>query len=238
MGKLLAAGRSAILLVPEIGLTPAAAANLYRIFGEQVAILHSALSNDERAEQWHRIHNGDARIVVGTRSAVFAPVKDLALVVIDEEHDSSYKQEETPRYNARDVAVMRGKLTAAAVVLASATPSLEPYHNAREGNYKPIELRERVQQGPLPEVEVLDMRLEFQLTGEEKVFSRALVEEVQERLSASEQAIILLNRRGYSAVVLCRSCGEKLQCVNCAVALTHHKSGLSPALLNRRVPVG
>jgi primosomal protein N' (replication factor Y) len=238
MQSVLAQGRAAILLVPEIGLTPAAAANLHRIFGEQVAILHSGLTNAERAEQWHRIHRGQARIVVGTRSAVFAPVKDLALVVIDEEHDSSYKQEETPRYNARDVAVMRGKLTAAAVVLASATPSLETYHNAREGKYKLIELRERVQQRPLPEVEVLDMRLEFQLTGEEKFFSRALVEEVQERLSASEQAIILLNRRGYSAVVLCRSCGEKLQCVNCAVALTHHKGGLSPAGLNRRVPVG
>jgi primosomal protein N' (replication factor Y) len=238
MQSVLAQGRAAILLVPEIGLTPAAAANLHRIFGEQVAILHSGLTNAERAEQWHRIHRGDARIVVGTRSAVFAPVKDLALLVVDEEHDSSYKQEETPRYNARDVAVMRGKLTGAAVVLASATPSLETYHNAREGKYSLIELRERVQQRPLPEVEVIDMRLEFQLTGEEKFFSRALVEEVQERLNASEQVIILLNRRGYSAVVLCRSCGDKLQCVNCAVALTHHKGGLSPAALTRRVPVG
>ncbi len=238
MQSVLAQGRAAILLVPEIGLTPAAAANLHRIFGDQVAILHSGLTNAERAEQWHRIHRGDARIVVGTRSAVFAPVKDLALLVVDEEHDSSYKQEETPRYNARDVAVMRGKLTGAAVVLASATPSLETYHNAREGKYRLIELRERVQQRPLPDVEVIDMRLEFQLTGEEKFFSRALVEEVQERLNASEQVIILLNRRGYSAVVLCRSCGEKLQCVNCAVALTHHKSGLSPAALTRRVPAG
>src|SRR6185312_6489802 len=203
MQSVLAQGRSAILLVPEIGLTPAAAANLYRIFGEQVAILHSGLTNDERAEQWHRIHRGDARIVVGTRSAVFAPVRDLALIVIDEEHDSSYKQEETPRYNGRDVAVMRGKLSVAAVVLASATPALETYHNAREGKYRLIELRERVQQRPLPEVEIIDMREEFQQSGEEKIFSRRLVEQVTARLDAKEQVIILLNRRGYSAVVLC-----------------------------------
>ena len=238
MQSVLAQGRSAILLVPEIGLTPAAAANLHRIFGDQVAILHSGLTNDERAEQWHRIHRGDARIVVGTRSAVFAPVKDLALVVVDEEHDSSYKQEETPRYNGRDVAIMRGKLSAAAVVLASATPALETYHNARQGRYRLIELRERVQQRPLPEVEVLDMRLEFQQMGEEKFFSRKLVEEVRERLEAREQVIILLNRRGYSAVVFCRSCGETLQCINCAVSLTHHKGVISPALLARRVPAG
>ncbi len=238
MQSVLAAGRSAILLVPEIGLTPAAAANLYRIFGEQVAILHSGLTNDERAEQWHRIHRGDARIVVGTRSAVFAPARDLSLIVIDEEHDGSYKQEETPRYNGRDVAVMRGKFSNAAVVLASATPALETYHNAREGKYRLIELRERVQQRPLPEVEIIDMREEFQQTGEEKIFSRRLIEQVTERLEAKEQVLLLLNRRGYSAVVLCRSCGEKMQCVNCAVALTHHKGMISPAALSQRVPVG
>ena len=238
MQSVLAQGRSAILLVPEIGLTPAAAANLHRVFGSEVAILHSGLTDDERAEQWHRIHRGDARIVVGTRSAVFAPVNDLALIVVDEEHDSSYKQEETPRYNGRDVAVMRGKLSAAAVVLASATPALETYHNARAGKYRLIELRERVQQRPLPEVEIIDMREEFQQTGEEKFFSRRLVEEVRARLEAKEQAMILLNRRGYSAVVLCRSCGEKLQCINCAVSLTHHKGAVSPAALGRRVPAG
>ena len=238
MQSVLAQGRSAILLVPEIGLTPAAAANLHRVFGSEVAILHSGLTDDERAEQWHRIHRGDARIVVGTRSAVFAPVSDLALIVIDEEHDSSYKQEETPRYNGRDVAVMRGKLSSAAVVLASATPALETYHNARTGKYKLIELRERVQQRPLPEVEIIDMREEFQQTGEEKFFSRRLVEEVRGRLEVKEQVMILLNRRGYSAVVLCRSCGEKLQCVNCAVSLTHHKGAISPVALGRRVPAG
>ena len=238
MQSVLVQGRSAILLVPEIGLTPAAAANLHRIFGSEVAILHSGLTDDERAEQWHRIHRGDAHIVVGTRSAVFAPVTDLALIVIDEEHDSSYKQEETPRYNGRDVAVMRGKLASAAVVLASATPALETYHNARTGKYKLIELRERVQQRAMPEVEIIDMREEFQQTGEDKFFSRRLVEEIRARLDANEQAMILLNRRGYSAVVLCRSCGEKMQCINCAVSLTHHKAAISPASLARRVPAG
>jgi len=223
MKQVLAAGKGAILLVPEIGLTPAAAANLHRIFGEQVAILHSALSNDERAEQWHRIHRGEARIVVGTRSAVFAPVRELALIIVDEEHDSSYKQEETPRYHGRDVAVMRGKMENAAVVLGSATPSLESFQNAKRGKYQLIELRERVEQRPMPEVELVDMRGEFQLTGQDQIFSSRLMEEVNERLALGEQAIILLNRRGYSSVVLCRSCGETVQCKNCAIAMTHHK---------------
>ncbi|HTD24754.1 MAG TPA: primosomal protein N' [Terriglobales bacterium] len=223
MQSVLAEGRSAILLVPEIGLTPAAAANLHNLFGDEVAILHSALSPDERAEQWRRIRAGDARIVVGTRSAVFAPVHDLALIVVDEEHDSSYKQEETPRYHGRDVAVMRGKLANATVVLASATPSLESYHNTQSGRYELIELRQRVEKRPLPEVEVVDMRAEFQQTGEDRIFSRQLAQEVRERLERNEQAMILLNRRGYSPVVLCRACGETVQCRDCAIALTHHK---------------
>src|SRR5438067_8602333 len=239
MQSVLAQARSAILLVPEIGLTPAAAANLHRIFGEQVAILHSGLTNDERAEQWHRIHRRDARIVVGTRSAVFAPVRDLALVVVDEEHDSSYKQEETPRYNGRDIAVIRGKLSQAAVVLGSATPSLETYHNSQTGKYSLIELRERVERRPLPEVELVDMRNEFQETGEEQIFSRQLLTEIEQRLGRSEQVIVLLNRRGYSAVVLCRACGETIQCRNCAIAMTHHKG--SPRLechyCGYRIPV-
>jgi primosomal protein N' (replication factor Y) (superfamily II helicase) len=225
MQAVLEAGRSALLLVPEIGLTPAAAANLHQVFGEQVAILHSALSADERAEQWHRIRRGEAKIVVGTRSAVFAPVTDLALIVVDEEHDHSYKQEETPRYHGRDVAVMRGKLSNAAVVLASATPSIESYHNAESGKYKLIELSERVERRPLPEVEIVDMKFDFQQSGEDRLFSRQLIEEVTERLVRGEQAMILLNRRGYSSVVLCRACGETLQCKNCTIALTYHKAG-------------
>jgi primosomal protein N' (replication factor Y) len=225
MQAVLESGRSAILLVPEIGLTPAAAANLYQVFGDQVAILHSALSGDERAEQWHRIRRGETRIVVGTRSAVFAPVRDLALIVVDEEHDHSYKQEETPRYHGRDVAVMRGKLGQAAVVLASATPSVESYHNAGSGKYRLLELSQRVELRPLPEVEIVDMKLEFQRAGEDQIFSRQLVNEVTQRLDRGEQAMILLNRRGYSSVVLCRSCGETLQCKNCTIALTFHKAG-------------
>jgi len=223
MQDVLAAGRSAILLVPEIGLTPQAAASLCEIFGDQVAILHSALSDAERAEQWHRIRKGDARVVVGTRSAVFAPVRDLALIVVDEEQDSSYKQEEMPRYHGRDVAIMRGKICGAVVVLGSATPAMESFHNALSGKYTLLELPERVEQRPLPEVELVDMRAEFQQTGEDQVFSRRLVEEIRERLERDEQAMILLNRRGYSPVVLCRSCGETVQCRNCAIAMTHHR---------------
>jgi len=223
MRAVLEAGRSAILLVPEIGLTPAMAADLHQVFGNEVAILHSALSDQERAEQWHRIKRGEARIVVGTRSAVFAPVADLALIIVDEEQDSSYKQEETPRYHARDVAVMRAKMADAIVVLGSATPSMESYFNAKKKKYALVELPDRVEQRPLPEVEIIDMRQEFQETGHEQVISRKLTDEIKERLSRHEQVMVLLNRRGYSPVVLCRTCGKTLECKNCAIALTHHK---------------
>src|ERR1700758_3835902 len=223
MRTVLEAGRSAILLVPEIGLTPTVAADLHQVFGDEVAILHSALSDQERAEQWHRIRRGEARMVVGTRSAVFAPVADLSLIIVDEEQDSSYKQEETPRYNARDVAVMRAKMANAVVVLGSATPSLESYYNATKHKYALLELPDRVEQRPLPEVELIDMKQEFQETGTEQVISRKLAEEIRERLERKEQVMILLNRRGYSPVALCRACGSRMECRNCAVALTHHK---------------
>jgi primosomal protein N' (replication factor Y) len=225
MRQVLDAGRSSILLVPEIGLTPAVAADLHQVFGDEVAILHSGLSNVERAEQWHRIRRGEARVVAGTRSAVFAPVGDLALIIVDEEQDSSYKQEETPRYHARDVAVMRAKMAGAGatVVLGSATPSLESYYNAKKNKYALVELRDRVEMRPLPEVEIVDMRQEFQETGQEQVVSRKLAEEIGQRLEKKEQVMVLLNRRGYSPVVLCRACGKTLQCQNCAVSMTHHK---------------
>jgi primosomal protein N' (replication factor Y) len=223
MREVLEQGRSSILLVPEIGLTPAVAADLHQVFGDEVAILHSGLSDAERAEQWHRIRRGDARVVAGTRSAVFAPVSDLALIVVDEEQDSSYKQEETPRYNARDVAVMRAKMAGATVVLGSATPSLESYYNAKKNKYALVELPDRVEMRPLPEVEIVDMRQEFQETGQEQVISRKLAQEIRERLEKKEQVMVLLNRRGYSPVVLCRACGKTLQCKNCAVSMTHHK---------------
>jgi len=223
MREVLEQGRSAILLVPEIGLTPAVAADLHQVFGDEVAILHSGLTDAERAEQWHRIKRGEARVVVGTRSAVFAPVSDLALMIVDEEQDHSYKQEESPRYHARDVAVMRAKMAGAVVVLGSATPSLESYYNAKRNKYALVELPDRVEQRPLPEVEILDMRQEFQETGHEQVISRKLAAEIRERLEKNEQVMVLLNRRGYSPVVLCRACGQTLQCKNCAVSMTHHK---------------
>jgi len=223
MQRALDRGQGAILLVPEIGLTPAAAAQLDATFGNRVALLHSALTPPERSEQWHRIRSGDAPIVVGTRSAIFAPVPNLGLILVDEEHDQSYKQEETPRYNARDVAVVRAKLADAPVVLGSATPSLESWQNSEAGKYRRIAMAERVNNRPLPGVELVDMRVEFQQTGKEQLFSRLLITETQAALDRGEQAMILLNRRGYSFVAMCRSCGEKLECQNCAISLTHHK---------------
>jgi primosomal protein N' (replication factor Y) len=224
MRRALDAGRASILLVPEIGLTPAMAAQLHHAFGSEVALLHSALTAEERSEQWRRIRKSEARVVVGTRSAIFAPVTNLGLVVVDEEQDGSYKQESVPRYNARDVAVMRARQAQAAIVLGSATPSLESWQNAVAGKYQRIEIRERVMERPLPEVRLVDMRQEFQETGEEQLFSRALLEETRATLGRGEQAIILLNRRGYSFVVICRACGIKLECDNCSIALAYHKA--------------
>jgi primosomal protein N' (replication factor Y) len=223
MQRALDAGKSALLLVPEIGLTPAMAGQMVAAFGGEVALLHSQLTPDERAEQWHRIRRGEARIVVGTRSAVFAPMVDLGLIIVDEEHDSSYKQEETPRYHGRDVAVMRAKLNEAVVVLGSATPSLESWANAEKGRYARVEMRARVADRPMPLVDLVDMREEFRETGQEQIFSRRLIEETQATLDRGEQVILLLNRRGYSSTVLCRSCGEKIECENCAVSMTYHK---------------
>ena len=223
MQRALDQGQSALLLVPEIGLTPSMAGQMHAAFGSQVALLHSQLTPDERAEQWHRIRRGDARIVVGTRSAVFAPMVALGLILVDEEHDSSYKQEETPRYHGRDVAVMRAKFLSIPIVLGSATPSLESWHNAEKGRYTRIEMRERVASRPLPLVDLVDMRLEFRETGQEHLFSRQLIADTQATLDRNEQVVILLNRRGYSFVVMCRSCGEKIECENCAISMTFHK---------------
>ena len=233
MQRALDRGLSSILLVPEIGLTPQTAGLLDQAFGQKVALLHSALTPEERSEQWRRIRRGDAPIVVGTRSAIFAPAPNLGLILVDEEQDQSYKQEETPRYNARDVAVMRAKLAGAVVVLGTATPSLESWQNSVLGKYARIEIRERVMNRPLPEVELIDMRQEFQQTGQDQLFSRALVEQTREALERGEQALILLNRRGYSFAVICRACGEKLECRNCAISLTHHKPPAEDAGLAR-----
>ena len=226
MRRALDAGHTALLLVPEIGLTPGMTGQLVGAFGSDVALLHSQLTPDERAEQWHRIRRGEARVVVGTRSAVFAPLRDLGLIIVDEEHDASYKQEEAPRYHGRDVAVMRAKIHGATVVLGSATPSLESWANAEKGRYRRVEMLTRVANRPLPTLELIDMRMEFRQTGQEAIFCRQLIAETQATLDRGEQAIILLNRRGYSFVAMCRSCGEKIQCENCAISMTFHKPAL------------
>jgi len=219
----LAAGRGTLLLVPEIALTPAVAGQFYHRFGDRVAILHSAFTDRERAEQWRRIRSGAAGVVVGTRSGVFAPVRNLGLIVVDEEHDQSYKQEETPRYNGRDVAIVRAQQAGACVVLGSATPSMESSHNVDRARYTVLEMPSRVEDRPLPSVELIDMRQEFLETRQQATFSRRLLAGIGERLQSGQQVMLLLNRRGFSSFVACRSCGERLQCRNCAVTLTYHR---------------
>ena len=219
----LAAGRGALMLVPEIALTPAVAGQFYARFGDRVAILHSAFSDSERADQWRRIRAGGASVVVGTRSGVFAPVRNLGLIIVDEEHDASYKQEETPRYHGRDVAIVRAQAAGACVVLGSATPSLESRFNAQQGKYTLLGIPDRIAERPMPTVQVIDMRQEFLETRKHAIFSRALIEAIRERLANNEQAMILLNRRGFSTFVACRACGERVECVNCSVTLTYHR---------------
>ena len=219
----LAAGRSALLLVPEIALTPAMAGQFFSRFGDRVAILHSAFTDTERAEQWRRIRAGAAGVVVGTRSGVFAPVRNLGLIVVDEEHDGSYKQEETPRYNGRDVAIVRAQAAKACVILGSATPSLESRYNCQRGKYTLLELPERIEQRPMPQVDLIDMREEFLETRKQSTFSRRLLEAIGQRLENGEQTMLLLNRRGFSSFVACRACGERIQCRNCSVTLTYHR---------------
>jgi primosomal protein N' (replication factor Y) (superfamily II helicase) len=219
----LAEGRGALLLVPEIALTPQMAGQFFSRFGNRVAILHSAFTDVERTDQWRRIQSGSASVVVGTRSGVFAPVRNLGLIVVDEEHDGSYKQEETPRYNGRDVAIVRAQGAGACVVLGSATPSLESRYNAAQGKYTLLELPGRIEARPMPEVELIDMRQEFLETRKQETFSRKLIEALGQRLENGEQTIVLLNRRGFSSFVACRACGERVQCINCSLTLTYHK---------------
>ncbi len=221
--KALAARKSALLLVPEIALTPAMASQFATRFGDSVAILHSAFNDTERAAQWRRIHEGEIRVAVGTRSAVFAPLHNLGLIIVDEEHDGSYKQEEIPRYHGRDVAVIRGQMLNACVVLGSATPSLETKYNAEKGKYVLLPLPERIEQRPMPDVELVDMRVEFLETRQNTVLSRPLVTAIEKRLESGEQVMLLMNRRGFSSFVTCRACGERVMCVNCSVTLTYHR---------------
>ena len=215
--------RTALMLVPEIALTPAMQSQFLARFGSHVAVLHSGLGESERDSAWWRARRGEARIVLGTRSAVFAPVGSLGVIIVDEEHDASYKQGETPRYHGRDVAVVRARLEQSLVVLGSATPSLESYFNAREGKYRLFKLEERVGGRPLAAVEIVDMRQEFRETHTQVPISRRLKEEIEAQLRAGAQTMILLNRRGYSWFLLCRSCGESIRCVNCSISLTYHR---------------
>jgi primosomal protein N' (replication factor Y) len=217
-------GRGVLLMVPEIALTPAAAAIFRAAFGERVAIQHSALSDGERYDQWRRIRRGDVDVVVGTRSAVFAPLANVGLIVVDEEHDGSYKQDKVPRYNGRDVAVVRARAAGALTILGSATPSLETYHNAESGRYELVTMRRRVLDRPMASVTIVDMRAEYAAEGPDVILSAALRDRMASRLERGEQAIVLLNRRGFATVVFCRECGETLECPNCSVSLTVHKA--------------
>ncbi len=216
-------GRGAIVLVPEISLTPQTVDRFRARFGDCVAVLHSSLSDGERHDEWHRIRNGEARIAIGARSALFAPVERPGLVVVDEEHEPTYKQDESPRYNARDVAVMRGHLENCCVVLGSATPSLESFHNVREGRYELVRMLQRVDDRSMPLMRVVDMRLEAEKEGRPHIFSAELVEAIYDRLDAREQVILFLNRRGFSSSLQCERCGFVAECAACSISMTYHK---------------
>jgi len=219
------AGRRVLMLVPEIALTPATATLFRAAFGERVAIQHSGLSDGERHDQWQRIRRGGIDVVVGTRSAVFAPLERVGLLIVDEEHDASYKQEEIPRYNARDVAIVRGRRAGALVVLGSATPSMESYHNAISGKYDRVVLERRVLDRPLAAVTVVDMREEYAAEGPDVILSRPLRAAIGDRLALGEQALVLLNRRGFATSVFCRECANTIDCPNCSVSLVVHGEG-------------
>jgi primosomal protein N' (replication factor Y) len=219
-------GKSAIVLVPEISLTPQTVERFKSRFAgahEVVAVLHSHLSEGERHDEWHKIHSGRARIVIGARSAVFAPLKELGLIIVDEEHETTYKQEEAPRYHARDVAVVRAKIEKCAVVLGSATPSLESYYNATTGKYELLALTQRVDHQRMPLMRIVDLRQERRKEKIAPILSEKLSQAIADRLEKREQTILFLNRRGFSTSLLCSNCGEARNCPNCSVALTFHR---------------
>ncbi|MCG8604757.1 primosomal protein N', partial [bacterium] len=220
-------GRDAIVLVPEISLTPQTVRRFRAHFKDQVAVLHSAMSEGERFDSWQRLKSGAAKVAIGPRSAIFAPLNDVGLIVVDEEHESAYKQAEVPRYHARDVALVRAQRSKAAVVLGSATPSAESYYNAQTGKHRLLKLTRRIDDVPLPEVNILDLRKEKRLSGkkEEPIFSRMLAKKIHEKLAQKEQIILLLNRRGFSSFVRCKECGYVANCDNCQITLTYHLSG-------------
>ncbi|AKM18473.1 primosomal protein N' [Geobacillus stearothermophilus] len=222
--EVLRQGKEAIVLVPEISLTPQMVERFKGRFGPKVAVLHSGLSIGEKYDEWRKIHRKEVQLVVGARSAVFAPFENLGMIIIDEEHETSYKQEEMPRYHARDVAIYRARRHSCPVVLGSATPSLETFARAAKGVYELLELPERVSRQGLPSVHVVDMREELR-SGNRSMFSRRLLDGLRARLERGEQAVLFLNRRGYSTFVMCRGCGYVIRCPHCDISLTYHRAG-------------
>lgn len=223
--EVLEAGRSAIMLVPEISLTPQTVERFKSRFAQsqhEVAVLHSHLSEGERHDEWHKIRSGRARIVIGARSAIFAPVQELGLIVVDEEHENSYKQEETPRYHGRDVAVMRAHMERCAILLGSATPSLESYHNATLGKYELLRLLSRIDDRKMPFIHIVDMRATSRKKG--SILAEPLITAISRRLEKKEQSILFLNRRGFSTSLICQRCGYVAECPNCSVSLTYHRA--------------
>jgi primosomal protein N' (replication factor Y) len=220
----LAQGRTALVLVPEIALTLWMGRVCRARFGAIVAVLHSGLPDVERVREWWRVRSGEARVVVGTRSAVFAPLENLGVVIVDEEQEPSYKQEETPRYHGRDVAVVRAKMESAVGLLGSATPSMETFHHAQKGRYRLLQLGSRVENRPMAAVEIVDLRDDFRQTHSSEPISGALQAAIAQRLEDGTQSLLLVNRRGYSWYALCRSCGASLECANCSIALAYHKA--------------
>lgn len=219
----IAMGRSALMLVPEIALTPVFSRQMRAAFGSTVAILHSGLSPGERFDEWRRIRDGEARVAIGTRSAVFAPLENIGLIIVDEEHDSSYRQRESPFYNARDVAVVRASFAGAVAVLGSATPAMESFYNARHGKYTLLSMPERIGGRNLASAELVDMREVFKRAGKDVALSSELLDAIGETAARGEKIIVLMNRRGFSQFVLCRTCGETIKCENCDITLTFHR---------------
>jgi primosomal protein N' (replication factor Y) len=217
-------GKEAIVLVPEISLTPQMVHRFKGRFGSKVAVLHSGLSTGEKYDEWRKIQRKEVQLVVGARSAIFAPFENLGMIIIDEEHESSYKQEENPRYHARDVAIYRAKLHKCPVVLGSATPTLESFARSKKDVYKLLTLKERVNKRSMPRVDIIDMREELR-SGNRSMFSTSLIEKLTERLEKGEQSVLFLNRRGYSSFVMCRDCGFVIQCPHCDISLTYHRHG-------------
>ena len=231
IAEVIAKGQQSIVLIPEIALTPQTVERFTGRFGNQVAVLHSRLSTGERTYEWQRIALGEAKVVVGARSALFAPTQNLGLIVVDEEHESSYKQEDAPRYHARDAAVKRAQICKVVALLGSATPSLESVYNAKLGKYQLLSMPDRVNQKPLPRVKAVDLRDEWKVRGEDRpVLSLALREAIRDTLDKKEQALLFLNRRGFNTLTLCMKCGEQVHCPSCSIPLTYHR-GAKPGLL-------